>query len=320
MGSVAISSLPTLLAQLPAAPSGKVGWPWTEESARPDFADTPPRIAVVTPSYQQAAFFEESIRSVLLQNYPNLQFIIQDGGSTDGSVEIIQKYSRWISCWERGKDKGQSDAINKGFSKADGDIYCWLNSDDFFLPGALWKVAKAYLDAADKDQFWLVGGAKEYFEATQSWQNYPIPFSQDTLPWTCSVCQPSSFWSSKIHRPLNERFQFLMDCELWNYFRSIGVNATVVPDALSVNRIYDETKTKSGKRRIVREFYQISKQYGRDPVKGFLFRYWFYELYRALEAQPFPKWKNRIWRANNFFWRTVGRADLPKDFKWYYYA
>ena len=103
-----------------------------------------PKITIVTPSYNQNDFIEETILSVINQDYKNIEFIIIDGGSTDGSVDTIQKYEKSLSFWISRKDDGQSDAIHKGFKMATGDIVCWLNSDDFFIPGALTNVAKSF--------------------------------------------------------------------------------------------------------------------------------------------------------------------------------
>ena len=95
---------------------------------------TYPKISVITPSYNQGIYIEETIQSVLNQNYPNLEYIIIDGGSNDSTVEVIKKYESKIDFWVSEKDKGQADAINRGFAKATGDILCWLNSDDYFFP------------------------------------------------------------------------------------------------------------------------------------------------------------------------------------------
>lgn len=138
------------LAELPPPPPGKTGWPWTEES--PQLPETMPdgrpwpRISIVTPSYNQARFIEETIRSALLQGYPNLEYLILDGGSTDGSVEIIKKYERWLIYWVSEPDKGQSNAINKGWRQATGELVTWLNSDDVYMPAALQSVAQSWRD------------------------------------------------------------------------------------------------------------------------------------------------------------------------------
>jgi len=129
------------LDELPEPPKGKIGWPWTEESGRlPDttFEGKPwPRISIVTPSFNQGQFIEETIRSILLQGYPALEYLILDGGSTDNSVEIIKKYSPWLSYWVSEPDAGQSDSINRGLKRVSGDFATWINSDDLLCKNAL---------------------------------------------------------------------------------------------------------------------------------------------------------------------------------------
>ena len=95
-----------------------------------------PRITIVTPSFNQGQYLEQTIRSVLNQDYPNVEYIIMDGGSRDNSAEIIKKYSDFLARWESEPDRGQAHAINKGMEYASGDILCWINSDDWYVPGA----------------------------------------------------------------------------------------------------------------------------------------------------------------------------------------
>ena len=141
------------LAELPPPPPGRTGWPWTEESKRPP--DPPaagsawPRVSIITPSYNQGPFLEETIRSVLLQGYPNLEYIVIDGGSKDESDEIIQKYAAFLRHWCSEPDRGQYHAINKGLAHCTGEIFNWNNSDDLLCPGALATIARVWTSHPD---------------------------------------------------------------------------------------------------------------------------------------------------------------------------
>ena len=139
---------------LPAPPEGKTGWPWTltgDHGARPPAVRTGvdarpwPRISIITPTLNQGAFIEETIRAVLLQQYPDLELIVIDGGSTDATLSLLERYSPWLTFWSSAPDGGQADAINKGLDHATGEIFAWCNSDDCYLPNALERVASAFL-------------------------------------------------------------------------------------------------------------------------------------------------------------------------------
>jgi glycosyltransferase involved in cell wall biosynthesis len=148
------------LADLPPPPDGKTGWPWTAESTRLP-STTPgglawPRLTVVTPSFNQAEFLEATLRSVLLQGYPNLEYVVVDGGSGDASVDIIDRYRPWLSYAISEPDAGQYFAINHGFGVSNGAVMTWLNSDDMCAPNALWAVGRIFAELGDRVD-WLTG-------------------------------------------------------------------------------------------------------------------------------------------------------------------
>jgi len=197
-----------MLHDLPKPPAGKTGWPWTEAS--PQSSEKIPegsehlRISIVTPNYNFGHFLEETIRSVLLQGYPNLEYIIIDGGSTDNSVEIIKKYEPWLAYWVSEKDEGITHAINKGMEVASGNWINWLNSDDFLLPGALWRL-KEIIEKVPQAQ-WVSGGRLDVDE-----RSFP---GQVCIPWQT---QPDILGLGGLFFPQDATFirrDFLLDNNL----------------------------------------------------------------------------------------------------------
>lgn len=260
------------LAEFPPPSLGKTGWPWTEESPQlPDAmldASIWPRISVVTPSYNQSEFLEETIRSVLLQGYPNLEYIIMDGGSTDGSVEIIRKYEPWLAYWISEKDAGQVDAINKGLTRATGEILAYINSDDFYAPGAFYKVSTAY----KKFSFDLIAGSCRYvnvdsvlkavykFHAAKL-----IEFLDLKSYYKAWITQPEVFWSRRVWQgagAFSVRYHIAFDYEYWLRCLSQGFVFTHIQEELANFRQYD--KQKCGNTTLTDiECLRISKEYGR---------------------------------------------------------
>ncbi len=166
------------LAELPKPPAGKTGWPWTQQSSQ--LADVMPegrpwpRISIVTPLYNQQPFIEETIRSVLLQGYPDFEYIVVDAESTDGSLDVIEKYSAWVRCIVR-KKEGQSAALNRGFKLATGELIGWQNSDDFYGQDNFKNCAHAALAYPDYD---IYHGTVKGFSAFES-----------RPPWLFEVCE-----------------------------------------------------------------------------------------------------------------------------------
>jgi hypothetical protein len=214
------------LGELPLPPPGTVGWPWTEENTQlpdnmPDGSPWP-WVSIVTPSYNQAQFVEETIRSVLLQGYPNVEYIIIDGGSTDGTVEIIRKYERWLAYWVSERDRGQSDAINKGLARTRGEILAWLNSDDCYLSGCMSMIVAAF---AQHPKAGVVYGRIEQIDEqgrrmkvnSAHYCNLPYTFA-DQLTQQMIIPQQAAFWRREVMDtvgPLRTDLHYAMDFEFW---------------------------------------------------------------------------------------------------------
>jgi len=191
-----------------------------------------PRITIVTPSYQQAQYLEQTIDSVLSQGYPNLEYIVIDGGSTDGSVDIIKRHEKHLAYWVSEKDKGQTHAINKGMERATGSILAYINSDDFYLPGALSLVADLFI--ADPDLDLVYGRCRFVDEAGNkigehlgSINNFENIVDLWGVWWNkLQIIQPEAFWSRRIADrvgPFHEDLFFVMDFEYWTrIFRAEG--------------------------------------------------------------------------------------------------
>lgn len=183
-----------------------------------------PKISIVTPSYNQSQFLEKTILSVLNQNYPNLEYIIIDGGSTDGSVEIIKKYEKYLTYWVSEKDLGQSHAINKGFAKARGEIYAYLNSDDIYLPNTLNYVSEYF----QKNQKVDIAYGNSYI--TNEFDDInniciALPFIlEEYAHGVFSIPQPSSFWRRKVYDKVkfNENNKSCMDAEFYVLVKKNG--------------------------------------------------------------------------------------------------
>lgn len=231
------------LSELPPPPSDKTGWPWTEES--PQLPDTMPdgspwpRISIVTPSFNQGQFIEETIRSVLLQGYPNLEYIIIDGGSTDNSVDIIKKYEPWLAYWVSEKDRGQSHAINKGFERCEGDFITFQNSDDYYLKSVFGDVAIRWR------QFQQVGaiiGSFYYSDKYKMQDTFIVPYLPNegpidlvlTSPNRWRLHQVSTFFTKNaldsVGRFVREDLNYTMDRELlYRVCRNYKVLLTDIP-------------------------------------------------------------------------------------------
>jgi glycosyltransferase involved in cell wall biosynthesis len=261
------TSSPPSVTSLPVPPAGKTGWPWTKDSApAPTQAGLPwPRITVVTPSFNQGQYLEETIRSVLLQGYPNLEYWVIDGGSTDQSLAVIQKYAPWLSGWVSEADQGQAHAIAKGFARATGTIFAWLNSDDLYEPGALATIGQHFLE--NPAAVLIYGGALLVNAEGSPRRERALARPYDRrwlLEHSNLLPQPTAFFRAEAYRTvggLDETLHYVMDWDLWLNLGDAG-RAQFIPQHLARMRIYPEAKFQSGGRRIHAELRQVIRRHG----------------------------------------------------------
>jgi glycosyltransferase involved in cell wall biosynthesis len=223
-----------------------------------------PKISIVTPSFNQAAFIEETLRSVLMQGYSNLEYIVIDGASTDGSAEVIRAYQDSLTYWHSEPDRGQSDALNKGLSRCTGDILAWLNSDDRYAEGALAHVATLFGEHPDID---FVYGDCELMDVQgrsrgRMWP--PQEFSLETLLIEGSVVpQPTCFWRRRAFErlgPLREDLQLMMDQEYWRRAALAGFRFLRTDRVLAQFRSHGTQKTTAMARRWLGEHRRLFEE------------------------------------------------------------
>lgn len=211
----------------------------------PDTSGDWPRISIVTPSYNQGRFIEETIQSVLSQNYPNLEYIIIDGGSTDNSVDIIRKYESQLSYWVSEKDNGQSHAINKGLARATGEIMAYLNSDDVYAPNAL-RIAAETLRG--KGRAILIGSSIMTHgpDSLEGVQDNRKPTWDEIIYEARTFPQPSVFWTRSLWDaagPITENLYYVMDYELWVKMYPHIEHTLLTDEVLSYARTHAEQKS-----------------------------------------------------------------------------
>ena len=261
-----------------------------------------PKISVVTPSYNQGEFLERTILSVLNQNYPHLEYIIIDGGSSDGSVDIIKKYEMFLHYWVSEPDKNHSQAVNKGFLKSSGEILGWLNSDDTYLPNALSIVGQDFKDNANAD---VVYGSGYFIDIKDNFvKKYPVvPLSKMSFIYFQSgLFQQSTFWRRDLYfdaGKINENKNYSVDIDLFFKFIKNGACFHFINKDIGNMRLhrasksvikardegYAEPETRDSrleyfnidertlKFRLVREYFRLRKAYyllKRGEIKYFL--------------------------------------------------
>lgn len=239
-----------------------------------------PKISIVTPSFNQAAFLERTIRSVIDQNYPNLEYIIIDGGSTDGSLDIIKKYESYLTYWISEPDEGQSQAINKGLNRATGEWVGWQNSDDIYYPDAFSQVAKIIQKKPHLDL--IIGDINliDEHDALIRPICYVKPTYESLLAEGMVLTNQAAFWKRTIHNKtgwLKENLHYGFDYEWFLRLLKYTSNSYHIPDYLGALRLHDETKTSLNQENFKSEYAQI------------------------LECRAISKWKKYLYIIRRFF-------------------
>ena len=227
-----------------------------------------PKITVITPSLNQGEFIGQTIESVLNQGYPNLEYIVMDGGSTDGTLDVLRSYGDWIT-WVSEKDRGQSHAINKGLQMATGDVIAYLNSDDLYESGALWKVGEFF--ASHPEAAWLTGRCRtidqegrEMRKAITAYKNFWLRLkSYKVLLVLDYISQPASFWRKQVIEKVgnfNESLRYAMDYE---YSLRVGrhFKLWVINEYLAAYRVHPTSKAGSSAHAQFVADLEIAKRY-----------------------------------------------------------
>ncbi|MFZ3151862.1 MAG: glycosyltransferase family 2 protein [Anaerolineaceae bacterium] len=239
-----------------------------------------PMVSIITPSFNQVAFLEETMRSVLEQKYPNIEYIIMDGGSKDGSLEVIQKHAGQLAAWESKPDQGQTDAINQGFAKASGEIFAWLNSDDILLPGAVSAAVKA-LQA--NPQAGMVYGNSLLINA-EGKKIGDFPAAQTDLKKLrqgyVHIPQQASFFRADLWKqvgPLDPSFYFAMDYDLWVRLAA-KAPLLYVPELWAAFRLHGDAKSIASDDRCWPEMLRVHYRDGGKPFSVIVAKYWVRKL------------------------------------------
>ncbi|NLL77153.1 MAG: glycosyltransferase [Clostridiales bacterium] len=271
------------------------------------------KITVVTPSYNQGVFIKRTIESVLSQGIDDLEYIIMDGGSTDETVDILKEYGDKI-IWKSEKDKGQTDAVNKGIRAAHGEIIGWLNSDDIYYPNAIKKVMEVFENHPEIN---VVYGNANHINEDDIFieEYYTEDFDYERLKDICFICQPSLFFRKKLvdkYGFLDDKLQYCMDYDYWLRLGK-GERFYRLNELIAGSRLYDDNKTLGARRKVHEEMLTMQeKNFGKASER------WVYNLAHVIvDEMGIPRIKNE--RSNPEFVKTLAKVSTKEFLKHYKY-
>lgn len=276
---------------------------------------SPPLVSIVTPSYNQARFLDETIRSVLDQDYPRLEYLVVDGGSEDGSVAVIERHADRLAWWTSEPDTGQAAALNKGFAHARGAILGWLSSDDALLPGAVARV----VEALERDREAMLVYGEALFVDERGREIFPLeprPFDVPAMVRTCAnhVVQPGSLFRRRaleLAGPLDEDAHYLFDFEFALRLWLVGGKVTYIPDRLATYRVHPASKSGGGTLLKARDYAHFADRFlagsglpGEREGRGSAY----------LAAGDYFYAARRLAEARRYLWRSVVRRPTRRGF------
>src|ERR1043166_6156224 len=254
--------------------------------------DVAPRVSIVTPSLNQGRFIKRTIDSVLSQDYPNIEYMVVDGGSSDATLDILKAYGERLT-WIAEPDRGQAHAVNKGIGRSTGRILCYLNSDDTLLPNAISTVAEWFVKNPDTD---LLYGDANYIDVDDVVMGrYPTAdYSFERLMADCCICQPAAFWTADIAKrvgPFDENLHTALDYDYWLRIDRAGGTLRHIPRLLANSRIHLETKTMSRRALVYREIFAVTRKHGGYVSRNYVQGYWHHRLWEQ------PNWLAKLIRS-----------------------